>query len=97
MEMEAKPRQLTLVVTGADVYQASCPELRLAYYSEDINVARNGLYRALNRKATSIVKSNGHFPIADLVPYAELFVNNRNRVKESLLKGREILITDTEK
>jgi len=91
---EAEPKQLTLVVSGADLYEASCPELRIAYYSEDIDAAREGLYTALNQKATSIAKRNGDFPLSDLAPYAKLFVKNRKKVRDAILEGKEILAAE---
>lgn len=89
---EKTRRRLTLVISGADVYEVSCPELRISYYSEDVNTAKDGLFRTLSIKANSLVKRNGTCPSPDLLPYARLFLDNQREVKEAIIQGRDVLV-----
>lgn len=99
---EGKPEQLTLVMIGGDVYEASCPELRVAYYAEDPMEARKGLYRNAINKARSITEQGDEFPIRDLLPPAITFFENRPAIVKALfLKvdttlGESVLFPPTE-
>lgn len=97
LERESQPRQLTFILSGADVYQASCPELEISYYSEDADEAKRGLSSALSAKATAIVNCNGTFPFRELEPYARLFVNNADKVRKALMEGNPILVNNEQK
>jgi len=90
-----KAMRLTLFVYGAFSKEISCPELRVAVFSDGQEVAEGDIERffvAMHEKCRAIIAAGESYPLQGLVPYAKLFWNNQETVRRNLSKQNEVLV-----
>lgn len=75
--------------------EISCPELRLSMISDGQQVSMRDLERFYNKmvaKCYSIVEAGENFPIKDVIPFARLFKENKETIKENILQRNKTLV-----
>lgn len=98
MEKEGQPK-MTAVFTncvalneaGIDIdslVEAVCPQLDVACYKRDQDLAKRGLYEAMRDKARAINKQGVKYPFQELVESAAVFKVNRDTIRRRLVQGR---------
>jgi hypothetical protein len=86
--------KLTLIIFGAGRQEISCPELRFSYVVGE-KVLKKDLkrfYKALSAKCDGILNAGESYPVKDLIPYARLFKDSQETVKENILRREAILM-----
>lgn len=88
--------KLKLIISGANMQEISCPELRFSYFvgEEVLKEDLEKFYSLLAAKCDGIISAGEIYRVKSLVPFARLFKDNQEIVKENILRREEILAQD---